>query len=47
MKKIKIGIVDDNKDFCDVVREYLKKQENMEILFEAGDVLQAVEYFNS
>ena len=47
MKKIKIGIVDDNKDFCDVVREYLKKQENMEILFEAGDGLQAVEYFNS
>ena len=29
MKKIKVGIVDDNKDFCDVVSEYLKKQDNM------------------
>ena len=25
MKKITIGVVDDNKDFCDVVTEHLKK----------------------
>ena len=35
MKKITIGVVDDNKDFCDVVTEHLKKQSNMEISFVA------------
>ena len=29
MKKIKVGVVDDNLDFCEVVRDYLKKQENI------------------
>lgn len=29
MKKIKIGVADDNQDFCDVVRDYVKKQDNM------------------
>lgn len=44
MKKIKVGIVDDNKDFCQVVDDYLKKQENMEVVFTAFDGLQAMEY---
>ena len=33
MKKIRIGVVDDNRDFCDVVTDYLVKQSNMEIAF--------------
>ena len=43
MKKITIGIVDDNRDFCDVVAEYLRSQDNMEIMFVANDGLEAVE----
>lgn len=47
MKKISIGIVDDNKDFCDVVRNYIKKEKNMKVLFIANDGLEAMEYLNS
>ena len=43
MKKINIGIVDDNKDFCEVVLEYLSAQENMEVLFAANDGMEALE----
>ena len=43
MKKITIGVVDDNKDFCDVVTEHLKKQSNMEISFVAHDGREAME----
>ena len=43
MKKINIGIVDDNKDFCEVVSEYLSAQENMEVLFAANDGMEALE----
>ncbi len=43
MKKIAIGVVDDNRDFCDVVTDQLKKQNNMEILFVANDGLEAME----
>lgn len=46
MKKIKIGLVDDNKDFCDVVVENLSKQNNMEIIFTANDGLEAIEELN-
>lgn len=42
MKKIAIGVVDDNKDFCDVVTDYLKKQSNMEIVFTAYDGMEAM-----
>lgn len=47
MKKIKVGIVDDNKDFCEVVESYLRKQENIDVLFVANDGLQAIEKLNS
>lgn len=47
MKKITIGIVDDNRDFCDVVAEYLKNQNNMEIMFVAHDGMEAVEMIES
>ena len=33
MKKIRIGIVDDNKDFCEVVSENLSAQENIEVFY--------------
>ncbi len=46
MKKIAIGVVDDNRDFCDVVTDQLKKQNNMEIMFVANDGLEAMELIN-
>ena len=47
MKKIRIGVVDDNRDFCDVVTDYLVKQSNMEIAFLAHDGMEAMEYLKS
>lgn len=46
MKKITIGLVDDNLDFCDVVKEHLGKQQNMEVVFIAHDGIKAMEYLN-
>lgn len=43
MKKINVGIVDDNKDFCEVVSEYLSTQVNMEVLFAVNDGMEALE----
>ena len=47
MKKIKVGVVDDNLDFCEVVRDYLKKQENIDVLFTAPDGVKAMEYLKT
>lgn len=46
MKKIKIGIVDDNQDFCEVVSDYLNKQVNIEVMFIASDGVKAIEYLS-
>lgn len=43
MKKIRIGLVDDNKDFCEVLTENLLKQSNMELVFTANDGVEAVD----
>lgn len=45
MKKIKVGIVDDNKDFCEVVAKSLSSQADMEVMFIANDGVQAIEKF--
>lgn len=47
MEKIRIGLVDDNKDFCDVVTENLLRQDNMEIIFTANDGLEAIDELKS
>lgn len=43
MKSIKIGIVDDNKEFCDILSDFFELQQNIEILFIANDGIQAME----
>jgi len=43
-RKMTIGIVDDNRDFCDVVSEYLGKQDNMEVIFVANDGNEALDF---
>lgn len=45
MSKIKIGIADDNRDFCDILCEHFKGQQNTEILFtvhNGRDALDAI-----
>lgn len=44
-EKIKLAVVDDNKDFCDVVSECVKKKDNMEILFMCNDGMSALREF--
>lgn len=42
-EKIKILIADDNKDFCDILYEYLSKQDDLEIIGVAKDGIEAIE----
>ncbi|AOT68141.1 sporulation transcription factor Spo0A [Geosporobacter ferrireducens] len=43
MKSISVLIADDNKDFCEILSEYLGKQEDLEIVGIAKDGLEAIE----
>lgn len=43
MENISIVIADDNKDFCDILSEYLSKQEDLDIIGIAKDGLEAIE----
>lgn len=43
MKKIKVGIADDNKEFCNILLDYFKDKENIEIVFVTHDGLKTVE----
>ena len=47
IRKIQVGIVDDNRDCCDVVSDFLGKQENMDILFIAHDGMEALQAFRN
>ena len=41
--RIRVLIADDNKEFCDIVRRYLEKQDDMEVIGIAGDGIEALE----
>jgi two-component system response regulator (stage 0 sporulation protein A) len=41
-RKIKIVIADDNKEFCNILSEYLKKQDDLEVVGIAKDGLEAL-----
>lgn len=42
MQKIKLGIVDDNQDFCEILNDYFRQQPDMEVIFTAEDGKKAV-----
>ncbi len=42
-KKIKVLIADDNKEFCDILNEYLVTQADLEVVGIANDGLQALD----
>lgn len=44
---IKIVIADDNNDFCEILKEYLERQENFQITGVANDGLEAIDLVKS
>ncbi|AOY77077.1 sporulation transcription factor Spo0A [Clostridium formicaceticum] len=42
-EKISVLVVDDNEDFCDILSEYLERQEDIEVVGVAQDGLKAIE----
>lgn len=41
--RLKVLIADDNRDFCDVIKNYIEKQEDMEVIATADDGISAFE----
>ena len=47
MDKIRVLISDDNKDFCEILKEFLSAQEDMEIVGIANDGVEALELISA
>lgn len=43
MCKVKVGIADDNKDFCNLLSDFLGMQKDVDVIFTANDGMQTVE----
>lgn len=43
MRKIKIGIADDNREFCDILTEYFSGKDNIDIGFVSHDGVKTIE----
>ena len=43
MKKIRIGIADDNREFCDIIAEYFREKDDIDLVFVSHDGLKTVE----
>ena len=43
MKKIKIGIADDNKEFCDILEDYFADKEDIDLIFVSHDGIKTIE----
>ncbi len=43
MKKINIGIADDNKEFCDILIDYFSEREDIDLVFVSHDGLKTIE----
>jgi two-component system response regulator (stage 0 sporulation protein A) len=41
--KIRVGIADDNKDFCEILTDFFETQQNIDIVFTVHDGMQTVE----
>lgn len=46
-KSISVLIADDNKDFCDIISEYLNKHDDIEVVGVANDGVEAVELIST
>ena len=43
MKNIRIGIADDNKEFCDILAEFFRSNQGMEIAFVANNGMDTID----
>ena len=43
MTKIRVGIADDNHDFCEILKDYFAAQANVEIVWTVSDGMQTVD----
>ncbi len=43
MRKIKVGIADDNNDFCEILKEFLTEQDDIEVIWTAKDGLDTID----
>lgn len=43
MKRIKIGIADDNKEFCEILVDYFKEKEDIDLAFVSHDGIKTIE----
>lgn len=47
MKKISVGIADDNKEFCDILVDYFEEKNDIEVAFVSFDGINAVDNIKS
>jgi len=43
LRKIKVGIADDNNDFCEILKEFLTEQDDIEVIWTAKDGLDTID----
>ncbi|WP_330548588.1 sporulation transcription factor Spo0A [Bacilliculturomica massiliensis] len=43
MTKVRVGIADDNKDFCEILTDFFEAQQGIEIVFAVHDGMQTVD----
>ena len=42
MKKISVGVADDNRDYCDLISDYFSSNKEIEISFVANDGIKTI-----
>ncbi len=47
MKKIKVGIADDNREFCDILIDYFTEKKEIDLVFVSHDGLKTIENIKS
>ncbi|MFA5634316.1 MAG: sporulation transcription factor Spo0A [Anaerovoracaceae bacterium] len=43
MSKVRVGIADDNKDFCNILADFFEMQQEIDVIFKAYDGMQTVD----
>ena len=47
MNKVRVGIADDNRDFCSILSEYFKDKEDVEVIWTAHNGIETMRLYNS
>ena len=43
MKRIRVGIADDNREFCDIITEFFREKDDIDLVFVSHDGLKTIE----